>query len=41
MRAFIAALLAIAVTAVDESGRTEPVGGWNYNKGGDDWGTFY
>ena len=38
MRAFIASLLAIAVTAAD---KTKPIGGYNYNKGGEDWGTYY
>ena len=37
MRAFIASLLAIAVTAQ----KTKPIGGYNYNKGGEDWGTYY
>ena len=36
MRAFIAALLAASVL-----GRSKPVGGYNYNKGGEDWTTYY
>ena len=38
MRAFIAALLSAAVFAAT---KTKPAGGYNYNKGGEDWGTYY
>ena len=39
MRAFITALLAAVVVADGE--RKKPTGGYNYLKGGEDWGTYY
>ena len=39
MRALITALL--AAVAVAEGERAKPSGGYNYLKGGEDWGTYY
>ena len=46
MRNFIACLMAsyaiaATITNDDNSGRSAPIGGYDYRQGGEDWGTIY